>query len=87
METFHFRIESVNYDGSCRKVITSIAENAAPFALTFYENSLYWSNWRGLSLEKFDIKKNVSSQVSHYSSRSFGVKIFAPRQSCKYKHF
>lgn len=78
-----FRIESMNYDGSCRQILTeSLPENV--FALSYYDNALFFSHWKSLSLQKFNITTNQTDTVAIYSSRSFGVKIYTPKQPCKY---
>lgn len=49
---FH-RIESINYDGSDRRILTSTA--IRPFDLALFGSTLFWSDWGTRSIEKIDV--------------------------------
>jgi len=54
-DSHYHRIESINYDGSDRRVLYS-DDKILPFDLALYHNTLFWSDWRSRSIEKMDIK-------------------------------
>jgi hypothetical protein len=62
------RIESINYDGSDRRVLYSVA-NIHPFDLALYKNTLYWGDWsRGKSVENVDI--NTGKRLGGFGQMS-----------------
>ena len=80
-----FRIESVNYDGSDRKLITSLNSKAYVFSMIFFNDSLFYSNWRTHTLEKYEIATNTTSTVmfSGYGDNNlYNVDIYEPK--CKF---
>ena len=83
-----FRIESVNYDGTCRQLIASTYYRN-PFSLTFMKGYLFWTDWQPRN-EKYPIWfttiSNGKSVVLTYSydAHSFGIGAYVPQKTGNY---
>ncbi|XP_049944498.1 vitellogenin receptor-like [Schistocerca serialis cubense] len=72
-------IESVNLDGSDRRVILETAVKH-PFSIAVFENTLYWSDWEDqqiASCHKFT-GKNYKVMLRSLRSHIYGIKIYHP---------
>ena len=72
------RLEVANLDGSGRKIIGNYID--FPFAITHFENYLYWSNWRTDSVHRVDKFKfpHSSSQIFRSIAQPMVVKVYHP---------
>ncbi|XP_049827409.1 vitellogenin receptor-like isoform X1 [Schistocerca gregaria] len=72
-------IESVNLDGSDRRVILETAVKH-PFSIAVFENTLYWSDWEDrqiASCHKFT-GKNYRVILRSLKSHIYGIKVYHP---------
>ena len=77
----YFRIEAMNYDGSCRKELIMLPYQV--YGLTFHENMLYFSYWDEPSVQVYDIMRKETRIVANYTDRTFGVTVYKPKDMCK----
>lgn len=73
------RLEVANMDGSGRVLLAS-TNIESPFALTNFEDNLYWTDWKSNGI-KITNKFNMSQNVRQFSANHIapmGIKVFHP---------
>ncbi|XP_038213650.1 low-density lipoprotein receptor-related protein 4 [Zerene cesonia] len=83
----HHVIEKASFDGGDRKRITNKGV-PHPFALTVFEDAIYWTDWHTKSISTINKKTGMGIQVVHASLQvPMDIKSFHPlRQLTTYKN-
>lgn len=78
-------IHTIDYDGNDDRRILKNAEYLShPFAITIYENYIYWTDWRISGVLRADKFTGTNiTMISHAISQAFDIKIMHPSRQPK----